>query len=101
MPNSNIDSWIDQVRKVETLQFDIFAPAHGNIGVKADATDARIYMEKLREQVLAGLIAGKSADDLVASITLDEYKDWQQYNEWREPNIRGMARFLSESGQVN
>lgn len=42
MPRSNIDGWIDQVRKVETLDFEIFAPAHGNIGVKADATDARI-----------------------------------------------------------
>ena len=101
MPNSNIDSWIDQVRKVESLQFDIFAPAHGNIGVKADATDARIYMEKLKEQVLAGLKAGKSVDQLVASVTLDAYKDWQQYDGWREPNIRGMARFLNESGQVN
>ena len=32
---------------------------------------------------------------------LDAYKDWQQYDGWREPNIRGMARFLNESGQVN
>ena len=52
MPRSDIDGWINQVKKVETLDFDIFAPAHGNVGVKADATDARIYMEKLREQVL-------------------------------------------------
>lgn len=100
-PRSNIDGWIDQIRKIETLDFEIFAPAHGNVGVKADATDARIYMEKLRQRVLDGLKAGKSVDDLAATVTMDEYKDWQQYAAWRELNVRGMARFLKESGQVN
>ncbi len=100
-PRSNVDGWIDQVRKIETLDFEIFAPAHGNIGVKEDAKNARIYMEKLREQVLAGLKAGTSVDDLVKSITLDEYKDWGQYDRWRGLNIQGMARFLKASGQVN
>ena len=101
MPNSDIDGWIDQIRKIETLDFEIFAPAHGNVGVKADAADARVYMEKLRTAVLAGLKEGKSVDDLVASLTFEEYRDWQQYDAWREPNIRGMARFLQQSGQVN
>jgi len=100
-PRSNVDGWIDQVRKIETLDFEIFAPAHGNVGVKADATDARIYMEKLKQQVLDGLKAGKSVDELAASVTMDEYKDWQEYAAWRELNVRGMARFLKESGQVN
>ena len=101
MPGADIDGWIDQVRKIESLDFDIFAPAHGDVGVKADATDARVYMETLRQQVLDGLKAGKSVDELVTTITLDEYSDWGQYGSWREPNIRGMARFLTESGQVN
>ncbi len=100
MPGSNIDGWIEQVRKLETLDFEIFAPAHGSIGVEQDATEARIYMEKLREQVLAGLQAGASVDDLVASVTLDEYADWGQYEAWRALNVQGMARFLTESGQV-
>lgn len=100
MPNSNVDDWIDQVRKIESLDFEIFAPGHGAVGVKADATDVRIYMEMLRDQVLTGLRAGKSVDDLVTSITLDDFSDWQQYADWREPNIRGTARFLIESGQA-
>lgn len=100
-PRSNIDGWIDQVRKIETLDFEIFAPAHGPVGVKADATDARVYMEKLKERVRDGLKAGKSVDDLAASVTMDEYKDWQQYAAWRELNVRGMAKFLQETGQVN
>jgi uncharacterized protein YnzC (UPF0291/DUF896 family) len=68
--------------------------------VKADATDARVYMEKLKERVRDGLKAGKSVDDLATSVTMDEYKDWQQYAAWRELNVRGMARFLQETGQA-
>lgn len=99
MPNSNIDSWINQVKKVETLDFDIFAPAHGNVGVKADATDARIYMETLRERILVGLKGGSTVDELAASVQMEEYKDWLSYDNWRELNVRGMARFLKETGQ--
>lgn len=101
MSNSDIDGWINQIKKIETLDFDIFAPAHGNIGVKADATEARIYMEKLRERVLEGLKAGQAVNDIVASVTMEEYKGWQQYDTWRELNIRGMAQFLKQTGQVN
>jgi len=100
MPGSNIDGWIEQVRKLETLDFEIFAPAHGSIGVKEDAKGARIYMETLRERVLAGLNAGSSVDDLVKTVTLEEYKDWGLYERWRALNVQGMARFLKESGQV-
>lgn len=101
MPRSDLDGWINQIKKIESLDFEIFAPAHGMVGVKADATDARVYMEKLREQVLAGLKDGKSAEELVASVTLEEYKDWQQYDAWRKMNVMGMSRFLKASGQVD
>ncbi|MBT5494351.1 MAG: MBL fold metallo-hydrolase [Alphaproteobacteria bacterium] len=90
-PGSDIDAWIEQIRKVESLKFDIFAPGHGAVGVKADATAARVYMQKLRSQVLAGLKAGKSVDDLARDVTMKEYSDWQQYKAWGELNVRGMA----------
>ena len=70
MGGANVDKWIDQIRKIESLDFDIFAPAHGNIGVKSDATDVRIYMETLRAEVLAGLNAGKSVETLQSELTM-------------------------------
>lgn len=101
MGGANIDDWITQIKTIESLDFDIFAPAHGSIGVKADAQDARIYMEKLRAQVLTGLKAGKSVDALTSEITMDDYKDWSNYGDWLALNIQGMATFLTRSGQVN
>ena len=99
-PNANVDDWTDQVRKVEALDFDIFAGGHGPIGVKEDVTAGRIYMEELREQVLQGLKSGKSVDELASSVTMDNYKDWGSYDQWRELNVRGMARHLAAVGAV-
>lgn len=98
---SNIDNWVAQIKKVEALDFDIFAPAHGNMGVKADTVDVRNYIEKLKSSVLAGLNAGKTVDEIKKDVTMDEYKDWIQYNNWLAPNIEGMADFLVSSGQVS
>jgi len=100
MGGANIDQWIDQVRKIESLDFDIFAPAHGNVGVKSDATDVRVYMENLKSEVLAGLKAGKSIDTLKTEITMNDYKDWGNYDNWLALNVEGMANFLQISGQV-
>lgn len=99
-PGTDVDAWIDQIRKVEGLQFDIFTPGHGAVGGKADAMAARIYMQKLRSQVLAGLKADKSVDDLARDVTMKEYSDWQQYKAWRELNVRGMANYLNTGGKA-
>ena len=95
-PRSDIDGWISQIETIESLDFDIMAPAHGNVGTKLDATDARVYMLQLR-----GLRAGKTTDELAVSVTMDAYKDWGSYANWRELNVRGMAKYLIETGQVN
>jgi len=100
-PRSDIDGWISQIETIESLDFDIMAPAHGNVGTKLDATDARVYMLQLRDQVLRGLRAGKITDELAVSVTMDAYKDWGSYANWRELNVRGMAKYLIETGQVN
>lgn len=100
MGGANVDDWINQVKKVESLDFEIFAPAHGNVGVKADATDVRIYMEELRDSVLAGLKAGKSVDMLKQEVTMDNYKEWQRYAEWLPLNIEGTASYLTLNGKV-
>lgn len=100
-PNSNVDQWIDQVRKVETLDFEILAGGHGNLGVKSDATEGRIYLEELRAEVLAGLQAKKTIEQLSQTVLMGNYKEWGNYEQWRALNVQGMARHLKESGAAN
>lgn len=99
-PNSNVDDWIQQVRNVEALEFDILAGGHGPVGVKDDVELARVYMEELRAQVLAELKAGKSDDEVANTVAMEDYKDWGSYDQWRELNVRGMARHLKAVGAV-
>ena len=40
-PDAYLDEWIDSLRKVEALEFDILAPGHGALGGKADVTNFR------------------------------------------------------------
>lgn len=99
-PGANVDDWTNQVRKLETLDFQIFAGGHGPVGVKADTTSARLYMEELRAKVLTGLKAGESVDALTQSVQMANYRDWASYEQWRALNVQGMARSLKESGAV-
>ena len=84
--------WIRAIKKVERIDFDILVPGHGPIGVKADAADHRAYMEDLYAEVLAATRAGQSLEEMQASITLDKYKDWGQYEAWRPLNIAGVHK---------
>jgi glyoxylase-like metal-dependent hydrolase (beta-lactamase superfamily II) len=102
MPHSDPDGMIEQIRKVETLDFDIFVGGHGSIGKKEDVIPVRTYLEELRAQVLAGLNAGKSVQELIKTVTMDEYKSWGWvYDNWRAQNIQGMARHLKAIDAVN
>ncbi|MGD8841714.1 MAG: MBL fold metallo-hydrolase [Gammaproteobacteria bacterium] len=97
---ARIDDWIAQVRKVDSLDFDILLGGHGPVGVKRDVGLGLAYLEELRAAVLKGLRAGKSVDELKREVTMEKYSDWQSYDQWRALNVEGMARYLLETGTV-
>jgi glyoxylase-like metal-dependent hydrolase (beta-lactamase superfamily II) len=100
-PNASIDDWINQVRKVQSLDFDILVGGHGPVGVKSDVDDALAYLQELRAAVLKGLKDGKSVDELSESIKMEKYRDWANYDSWLKLNIQGMARDLKQSGAAD
>jgi glyoxylase-like metal-dependent hydrolase (beta-lactamase superfamily II) len=95
LSDSYFPDWIEAIKQVEAMDFDILAPGHGPLGTKADATDHRQYLEDLHDAVLAAARAGQSLEEMQASITLDKYQDWGQYQEWRPMNIEGMYNQIS------
>ena len=83
-----LSDWVNSLKAVEALDFDIAALGHGNrIGTKADVVDQRRYFENLVSVVSSGMAAGNSVEDLEQSTILEEYKDWNNYDMLRSPHI--------------
>ncbi len=99
-PGTDVAGVIQQIKTVETLDFEILAPGHGSMGTKADATIHREYIERLMEAVKSGLKLGNTIDQLVENLDLSKYAEWGSYNQWREANIRGMASWLEKNGAL-
>jgi glyoxylase-like metal-dependent hydrolase (beta-lactamase superfamily II) len=90
LADSYFPDWIEAIKKVEAMDFDVLVPGHGPLGTKADATDHRRYLEDLQAAVLEAARAGQSLEQMQASITLDKYQGWSQYAAWLPMNVEGM-----------
>ena len=85
---------IEQIKVLETLDFDILLPGHSKTGTKADAMEARVYLEDLRAKVQAGIHAGQSDEEIIASVKMPDYDSWLNYEEWLPLNIEGALKAL-------
>jgi len=99
-PGANVDQWIEQVKKVDSLEFEIFVGGHGPVGVKSDIARAIDYLEELRAGVLGGLQSGKSVEQIQQTDLVGGFSSWASYKQWRDLNISGMARHLKQIGAV-
>ena len=95
LSDSYFPDWIETIRRVEALDFDILVPGHGPLGTKADAADHGDYLQDLYDAVLAAARAGQSLDEMKAGIKLEKYKDWGRYAEWLPLNIEGVYQRVS------
>jgi len=100
-PDAWLPDWIDSLKRVETMDFDILLPGHGAVGTKADVAAFRGYMEALWTGVGDAVKAGRSVDEAKASITLEPYKDWGQYEAFRPLNIEGAYRQFQMHWRAN
>ena len=90
-----VKEWIDSLKAVEAMDFDILAQGHGPTGVKSDVTAFREYMEDLYSQVLAAVRVGMTVEETQAAVDLSKYADWGQFEAWVPLNIAGTHRRIS------
>lgn len=97
MPGADLDGLASQIDRVGTLDFDILLPGHANLGDKSDVTEAAEYLAWLRDEVQAGLDAGKSPEEIAAGIDWAPYASMAMVEEWGPLNVEGMARWLGSN----
>ena len=90
LPDAYIPDWMESLKRVEWMDFDILVPGHGPIGSKADVRAFRGYMEDLYAAVLEQTRVGKSLEEMQQTIRLDKYKEWFRYEKFLPLNIEGM-----------
>ena len=89
LPDSYLPDWIESIEAVEAMDFDILAPGHGALGTKEDVTAMKNYMQDLYDAVLEQAQAGKTLEETMAAVKLEQYADWAQYADWLPLNIEG------------
>jgi len=95
------DEWIESLKQIEQLDFDVLVPGHGKIGRKEHVHMFRKYLEDLTEAVQASLNKGVSLEDSKKTVKLPQYETWNRYADWFPENVEGMYRYLSESRKGN
>jgi glyoxylase-like metal-dependent hydrolase (beta-lactamase superfamily II) len=90
-----IAEYVNALKVVEALDFDVVAPGHGPMGKKADLAEHRQYYEKLAAGVAAGIAKGQTLEQIQAAKIMDEYRDWIEYDEDNDINIANAYKTLS------
>jgi len=86
--------WVESLRRVEQLDFDILSPGHELPGTKADVTEQRQYLEDLVAAVSAGIAEGRSKEELVETILMEDYDHLIEYDRSRALNVAGTYEML-------
>jgi glyoxylase-like metal-dependent hydrolase (beta-lactamase superfamily II) len=100
-PDAYMPDWIDSLRRVEQIDFDILVPGHGPLGRKQHVTAFRNYLEDLRNQVTALAREGKSVDEVKRAVNLDKYRGWAGFEQMSQLNIEGMYRLVQANRRGN
>jgi glyoxylase-like metal-dependent hydrolase (beta-lactamase superfamily II) len=84
------------IDKVLSFDATTIVPGHGSVGTKQDVQDVRKYMRELMNGVQAGIVNGKTLRQIQTDLTLDKYKSWGGYADWRTLNIEGMYNYMTK-----
>lgn len=92
LSDSYFPDWIESVKRVEAMDFEIFVPGHGPLGTHADVIAHRRYLEALYDGVLAAAREGKTLEQTKSDLALESFSELGQFDDWRELNIEGVYR---------
>lgn len=99
-PDAYMPDWIESLKRVEAMDFDVLVPGHGALGTRANVTLFREYLQDLRGEVLRYAREGKSVEEMKQLIKLPKYDAWGP-RDWFPLNIEGMYRLVQANRRGN
>ena len=101
LPDSYFPDWMESLRDVEKMDFDVLVPGRGPNGTKADVTAMKDYLNQLHAEVLMHARAGKTRDEVKQLVKMEKYKDWPGYEQSVPLNVEGMYGYVSLNRRGN
>ncbi len=95
MRDSYPEEWIESLRRVEQLDFDVLVPGHGPVGRKEHVRMFREYLEDLIREVRQAVLKGMSLEEAKQAIRLPKYEKWNGYPDWFLENIEAMYQYIA------
>lgn len=89
-----LPDWVESLRSVERLDFDIAVPGHESPGTKAQVSEQVRWMEDLYAAVSEGIAEGKTKEELVETVLLEDYSHLIEYEFSRAGNVVGAYEML-------
>ncbi|MFQ5353751.1 MAG: MBL fold metallo-hydrolase [Thermodesulfobacteriota bacterium] len=93
----SVDGVIKALGELLGLDAQIYVPGHGGLATKKDVKIYRGYLEDLREEVKRLKAAGKTIEEVSASIRLPAYSAYIKYREWLPLNAAAVYRELEQA----
>lgn len=94
--NGYIEDWIDSLKRLEAMDFDILASGHvATVSKKSEVPAVREYLEELRAEVLKLVRERKTVDEIKAVVKMEKYKSWRDYETFLPLNIEGMVQHVN------
>jgi glyoxylase-like metal-dependent hydrolase (beta-lactamase superfamily II) len=66
---------------------DVVVPGHGAITTQDSFLYFRDYLQALRDRVLEQMVAGKSIEQILEIVTMEDFSDYGWFDQWLRANV--------------
>lgn len=101
LPDAYLPDWLDSLKRVEAMDFDILAPGHGPLGNKDSVRQFHAYLDELYGNVLKQARDGRKVDEVKQAVKLPKYESWAGYKETFDLNVEGVYRVIQGQRRPN
>jgi glyoxylase-like metal-dependent hydrolase (beta-lactamase superfamily II) len=89
----SMEGWVDVLRAMQAIDADIYLPPHGDLATAADVDAFTDFIAKLGTGVRSSLDDGMTLEQVLETLTFEEYADWRGY-ERRPRNLTAIYELM-------
>jgi glyoxylase-like metal-dependent hydrolase (beta-lactamase superfamily II) len=73
---------------------EIVVPGHGGVTTQQSFLYVRDFLVALKERVLEQMVAGKGIEEILATVTMDDFSDYGWFDQWIRANVITMWELM-------